>query len=636
MTPSFLSEALKRVGEILRKEAAEQITEYESIFKTSENIYEQFLHRFMVDEFSVEDALVTARSFFGENKIKYAAVDGTEYTKSFFDLAIFYGGAFAAIGEIEFKSDAPPSVTYPKEFLKQGVGCSSCIPVYICEVPEIDQTFFDETTPGELSLRRPLDDQTIVDNSQIANQIMTFAEYYLAYKLITEPKEKPIQLLLMDRSLSTDQAHLAVDTRKKSHWEKNGALIGVEVDGVKIDENDLWLGRYWIHNPELGVLPPRADYLKYYLVFSLRNNGPQSIDEVCINLDIDDEQTTERIERYMKSLIRYGIIHKQGERYQLEGRYQNTWERIKKLVKMVGDALFLEEPQIDPQFDKLMKVKKDGEYHWFTTLDMNFLTLFCLYMILEKCWRDNILLVGVTKDTAARDFKRQVIPITTRAGLILENLAHAEFANLPNTDRMLLQSASLLNWQKVKVPWALVEYDSCFRTLIPDLDRGIQHVRGAIQNKIAPERLFVKTYIQLSVADYDPQLRSNVLLIDRLVYPQFDLNENIVTFSNHFSGVDEVVDVIHYQTKDHKNEIQNLVMTILSAMTDPSIPEAFGHNIPLFIADNIAKWQNRYFQDVINSTRHWITSNPALRKFVFYMSTFRDRRSQIERTRSQQ
>ncbi len=63
---------------------------------------------------------------------------------------------------------------------------------------------------------------------------MTFAEYYyLAYKLITEPQKNPIQLLLMDRSLSTDQAHLTVYTRKKSYWEKNGALIGVPVDGIK-------------------------------------------------------------------------------------------------------------------------------------------------------------------------------------------------------------------------------------------------------------------------------------------------------------------------------------------------------------------------------------------------------------------
>jgi hypothetical protein len=37
------------------------------------------------------------------------------------------------------------------------------------------------------------------------------------------------------------------------------------------------------------------------------------------------------------------------------------------------------------------------------TLDIAFLTLFALQMLMEECWKKNILLVGVTKDTAARD-----------------------------------------------------------------------------------------------------------------------------------------------------------------------------------------------------------------------------------------
>src|SRR2546430_3447327 len=52
------------------------------------------------------------------------------------------------------------------------------------------------------------------------------------------------------------------------------------------------------------------------------------------------------------------------------------------------------------------------------------------------------------------------------------------------------------------------------------------YVGGAIRNKITPERLFLKSYIQLSQTAYDPQLRSNVLLLDRLAYPEFDLRRS--------------------------------------------------------------------------------------------------------------
>ena len=47
-----------------------------------------------------------------------------------------------------------------------------------------------------------------------------------------------------------------------------------------------------------------------------------------------------------------------------------------------------------------MKVWKNGEWHWLTTQDMAFLTLFTLNLLVEECWRKRILLVGMTKDTA--------------------------------------------------------------------------------------------------------------------------------------------------------------------------------------------------------------------------------------------
>jgi hypothetical protein len=50
-------------------------------------------------------------------------------------------------------------------------------------------------------------------------------------------------------------------------------------------------------------------------------------------------------------------------------------------------------------------------------------------------------------------------------------------------------------------------------------------VSGAVRNKIIPERLFVKSYIQLAEADDNPKLRSNVLYIDRLAHPDVDLDE---------------------------------------------------------------------------------------------------------------
>jgi hypothetical protein len=53
----------------------------------------------------------------------------------------------------------------------------------------------------------------------------------------------------------------------------------------------------------------------------------------------------------------------------------------------------------------------------------------------------------------------------------------------------------------------------------------------------------------------------------------------------------------------------------------------------LFVADKIAKWNYSQFKCIVDSTASWILNNHKLRKFIFYMSTFRERRASIEQAR---
>jgi hypothetical protein len=171
----------------------------------------------------------------------------------------------------------------------------------------------------------------------------------------------------------------------------------------------------------------------------------------------------------------------------------------------------------------------------------------------------------------------------------------------------------------------------------PDVDRGQGYVSGVIKNKIGLEKAFLKTYVQLSQAKSDPLLRSNVLLIDRLAYAEFDQKQAccISLLNEKSDGAQEPVDVLLYTDKSVPNKMQNLVMTMLVAMAPTNIPEAFGHNKPLFVADKIAKWNYSQFKSIADSTAGWILNNHKLRKFIFYMSTFRERRANIEQTRRQ-
>jgi hypothetical protein len=168
-----------------------------------------------------------------------------------------------------------------------------------------------------------------------------------------------------------------------------------------------------------------------------------------------------------------------------------------------------------------------------------------------------------------------------------------------------------------------------------DANRGQGYVLGLIKNKVGLEKAFLKTYVQLSQAKSDPLLRSNVLLIDRLAYAEFDQKPEcqLSLLNGKSDGTMEPVEVLLYKDKYIPNKMQNLVMTTLVAMAPANIPEAFGHNKPLFVADKIAKWNYSQFKCIADSTANWMVNNRKLRKFIFYMSTFRERRASIEQAR---
>ena len=628
---SALSNTVKRTCDSLREGATKQITDYEHRFSALKNLYDELLVDLIKPGYSAKEAWETANEFFGTDTVRFAGVDGTMYSRPLFDMVIFFGGAYASTGTITFVPNGEPRVEYDAKTLRNGMGVSSVVPMYINEVPDVDQTFFSLEQPGELSPNKPLTDGDVANNTVIANSIMTFSEYYLAYKLAADAAQST-RIILLDRSLATERASLLYDTGKTDLWRGKSSILGYEVDGVHLDVNDLTIARQHVYSVASRLPPPRADYLRHAIIDLVGRKGPAYSSEVAGCFGIDDEKRTKRVERSLRSLVKKGILNEKNAVYSLSQRYASTWQRMKKLTASIGDGMFGAK---NGETATAMKIVKNGKEQWLTTLDISFLTLFTLQMLMEECWNKRILLVGVTKDTAARDFKRQLIPILHNEGLLKQRLDREALQQLPNTDRMILQSASIFNVERVQPPWSLIEYDSAFRTLMPDSENRKGYVFGAIKNKIGLERAFLKTYVQLSVAKSDPMLRSNVLLVDRLAYPELDHKpESTVSVCNLLrDGTREPVEVLLFKNRDVPNRLQNLVMSVLVAMAPANIPEAFGHNKALFIADKVAKWNYSQFKKMVDTTALWILNNHKLRKFIFYMSTFRERRAAFEQAR---
>ena len=221
---------------------------------------------------------------------------------------------------------------------------------------------------------------------------------------------------------------------------------------------------------------------------------------------------------------------------------------------------------------------------WITANDIDYFCLVLITAILKQCWEKNILLLGIVKDSAANEMVRTVIPILERSKLTRESSEISRF----ESDSMLLQANSIVNYNSVSCPWRTFEYDVCFRTISPGkpLEKGECAVSGAYANVIAPERMFLKAYFQLWSSEREPTLRSHVFLYDRPCYPDYD-NTLELRLRHSDNGVEEqIIPSIHFE---RDSEISDLVLGILDSMGQEPIPEALGHNYPLFLADKRAK-----------------------------------------------
>jgi hypothetical protein len=611
---SLLSQNTKRLGQILREGAEGQVGESSQRLEGASSSYWPLISKLIVPRFSFDRSSETARHLFTESHARFGAVDGSLDQSLVGGLAIFWAGAYAATGTITYSRDANPSVVYDTAFVEKGRGIASCVPIYVDSITEVEpQTSFGHT--GSQTISHPLTEESTVDNSTIANWIMLFSEVYLAYTLA---KSNEFKILLLDRSLSGTQSSLMHDTSKRALWKRQCAILACNIDGIELDEDVLSVGRYHMLNSG-GNLPPRGDYLRHSVIFLLEKAGrPLSIPEIAGELGLATPDRIHKLSRFMKDAAdqkRY--FQEANGKYSLMPSLPGSWSRIRKVVEYLGERFFA------GTSGNPLQIATGSQSRWITTLDLAFLSLFSLNLLVETCRRNHILLIGITKDTTAKDLITHLIPLCTEQKIWTPQVEH-----VATTDRMLLQAISMFHHGLVPVPWTTIEYDTAFQTILPDFDHRSGFVSGAIKNRIILEQMFVKSYVQLDKAKSDDRFRSNVLFIDRLYHP----SEKAPTLKlkHEYGGAVEEVEPILWQTNLSENLLQELVMVTLKAMTHQSLPEAFGHNEPLYIADKVAKAQRNHAAQMVKAMGHWLVAHPRLRKYAFYMNTFRARRSEVE------
>ncbi len=557
------------------------------------------LLRFGVDYAS---AASTAKEFFGSDAVDYIAIDGTDAVDQQLDLLVFYVGAFAYSGKVTYK---PGGVEVgPPKAMEEELSASAAIPL---SEEDAAQVFGQKRESG-----------VEVDSERLPSALMHMAEYYLAHESISN--NPSIRIVLLDRTLAGDVAHLVWSTRDFI-WNKSCVLEGLETPHGRVTAFDLELARMLLPNRELCIPPPRSQLLKYAAVLELFGKEDLTAEQLVSHIGADAKW----VDRLRDDLIeldeRFGAFEHTTPSFRLRGGAGDYWDRVLHASLSVAKHVF------NPEKGHPLRIKKGRSEVWITADDLDFLVLVFVRALTRRAWQDRVLPIGFIKDTNAFEFVNSAITLLENSKLIKPMRKLPNF----NSDKMLLQTNSVVNAPLVPTPWHTPEIDAAFRTMAPlrddSLPDGSARVNGAFENVIYPERVYLKNYIQLWSSTSTPSVRSHVFTFDRPVYPGFDHWDELTLLNRDGPADVRIQPVLHFLKG---SALTNMVMALLTKMGEEVIPEALGHNYPLFLADKKAK-------SILEETRQAYLGAVAIEmaksdldQQVLFSRKFRDYRSQIE------
>ncbi|MEM2125457.1 MAG: hypothetical protein QXQ53_03575, partial [Candidatus Methanosuratincola sp.] len=556
--------------------------------------------------YSADKALFAARSLFGGSKVKFVAVDGTMAQDRQLDMIIFYAGAYAYQGELLFDWSGCRMTGLNEETTSASV--SSAIPIY----EEEESSVAGKVTEGGAE----------IDPARLPSSLMRLSEYYLAMK--TLESDPSVKVALLDRTLAGDFGHLVWGARE---WLESGHSImeGINTPFGTVSESDLDLARMLIPNKALSLPPLRSQFIRYAIVEYLISAGKENSEDELISALSKGGEKAERIRRELQRLrTDYGLLEP-GEKCRLKPQAGAYWDRVFFAAKQVAGHIFETPPGEHPL---IMKI--GGLERWICSDDLDLVSLFVLQRLLRLSWGNGVLLVGLIKDTMAYELARSVSKVLTATKKVRFRGSMPDF----NSDKALLQNYSVVEAKSLNTPWRTIEYDSCFRTVIPLGDvpiagHGVK-VMGAHKNVISNERTFIKAYVQLWHSNSDPIIRSHVFAYDRPCYPGLDSHGGVILIHEDGEGRNTIEPVLEC---DEGSPVADLVMAALSSMAGEVIPEALGYNFPLFLADKKAKLVLEGARQTYLATVAYELAKSRLDQQILFNTKFRDFRSEIEAIR---
>ncbi|MHA1222314.1 MAG: hypothetical protein ACTSP3_03425 [Candidatus Heimdallarchaeaceae archaeon] len=539
---------------------------------------------------------------FNDTEVRFAAIDGTCYKQQMADYMVFFGGSYAVRGTVSLEKNNP-APKYDKWSSELDTSFVAYIPIPFAELSEITESH------GEISGIDVGSDEQRIDLSNIHTLLMQLSEVFLAYDIVRISSHRP-KYLLWDQSPSSILASTEVGISRLN-------LIGSKHAGriFQVEDAIVAYSKPW--NNEL-VIPSFKNFRIYNrVIFELsKNNGIIKISDILTKTKLTKEEFIKRIRNYLflskigdtfKGTSPLATISDDTIKENPQIRINERWRYCVSLFEDICNQLFKEKDTTAllrefPSGDGTIRKK------WLSPNDLRFIIAIGLRVLIEECWKNQVLLVGIVKDSSSKYLTRNYLNVLKSI-----NIYDFEHLLIPWTDRMFLETIPYID-NEICSPWTTIEFDSVFMTLNSQGEKNKpESVHGVQGNVVNTENLFLRSLAQFYLSrNKKYPSTGHVIFVDRLAFPRRDQNNKNIIIQNKVLGV---VNPLNYLDCKTENYMQLLNIYLLTILTRNLFPEVIGYPDPLHKADWGAKSIRKRVVNIIKSSELRLKSNPLKKRF---------------------
>ena len=548
------------------------------------------------------NALKMAKGLLGDGERFAVGIDGSMDYDERLEMFLFYICATAYKSPLNIGDET--SFEFSKVVRDSRSSVSAAVPLWLEDLSDVTKSI--QTLETEFDFERSVE--------RIPYALMTLGELTLALKTLEDDRNK---VLFLDRPISGTFGPASRDLRLLLR-SGDSALTSFSTSHGNLTMLDLSIAS--VLGPAGLYVPYRKPYLNYAALQKLIERGKLSKTELARELHLDDKGVNGVVSRLNRMDKAYkGQLLKSSELGSLEinEEVRRYWDRVWEVSQQVVKRVFEGK-------DHPLQIE---ENRYLSVLDLDAVNVFLIFKLIKESLTKRVLVIGVTKDTSATDFTRSVIPYASNTGLLESK---SSFPNLKN-DKAFLTIMAATNSERIRAPWRTVAYDTCFTTLVGSREGEKISLRAA-RKVVSRENLFVKSYFQLREFKTDPESRSPVFAYDRFFNEAYDnhLIQKVDVYEQ-----DKLVSINPYFEGSSINDVDNLILYLLSRSDNPEVLEAFGHNQLLYLADKAVKVEIKSMRGTLRGVADLQLGTLARKEKVFSISRrFRDLRAESEMKRS--